>query len=965
MALRLGELVGVIRADESGWISGLGAARLHMQGLQRDTEGRLRDLNGRFVTAGRTAGRGMGQALTEGSRAAAAGLGVVATAAAGIGAGVPAVAAVSTALGGLAAGAVSAGIAVKAFSLAVKPQMEGVAEASEAAEKADDAHEKVLLKKQMAAKLATKGGKAYESALKEVASASKAAREADAAAEAQMQGLPPATQATARAFAGLKGDYKAWSDSLSDTTMPVLTDGLTLLRSLLPALTPFVEAAAGALRRFIGEIQAGADGGGIQAWAQGMAAAAGPALSNFLAVIRNLAVGFGGLLAAFAPASAGVTGGLVSMTAAFAAWGSSLKGSAGFGQFMELARQGGATLGTLARAALSVIVALAPLIGITTMLAVNLAKVLNALPPGVVNTLAQAVAAIVIGMKLWALYGAVVAGATKIWAAAQWILNSAFLASPITWIVVGIAALIAVIVLIATKTTWFQTAWNWAWNGIKAVVSAAVDGILAAIEWLGQLPGKIGGWVGAAKDGLVRKFVEMVVWVAGLPGRIWGAISGLASTLWRAATTAFERFKVAAITKAAQFIIWARGIPGRIGSAIGNLGRLLLDKGKAVVQGLWEGIKSMGSWIAGKVAGFAKSMIPGPIARVLGIASPSKVTRAQGRWVGRGLVDGLTGTGKQVKAASTRLADIVADSMMPGRARSNALNLIGSRQRQLLTLANRESSLAARMKTASKSYADLIKNRDKLAADVKKGVLDGANITSGTNEETTASSILSTLSARVAQAKQFAANLASLRKKGVSGDLLTQIAQAGVEQGSAAAGALSSASKGQIAELNKQQRLLGTAAGQAGMVAGNAMYGAGIDAASGLIRGLRSQQSAIERQMLVIARGMSTSIKRALGIRSPSRVMASLGQYIPAGLVQGIASGQSAVDRTMAGLVSVPRPGQVGIGAGGSVSGQSGSQSGPSQTTIRIEVAGPDEMKRLIRRIVKTDGRGDVQIAFG
>lgn len=75
--------------------------------------------------------------------------------------------------------------------------------------------------------------------------------------------------------------------------------------------------------------------------------------------------------------------------------------------------------------------------------------------------------------------------ATNIWTGAQRLMNLAFVASPIGWIVLGIGALIAVIVLIATKTTWFQTIWKYAWGGIK---TAAVN----VWNWLKELPGKIG-----------------------------------------------------------------------------------------------------------------------------------------------------------------------------------------------------------------------------------------------------------------------------------------------------------------------------------------------------------------------------------------------------------------------------------------------------------------------------------------
>lgn len=68
---------------------------------------------------------------------------------------------------------------------------------------------------------------------------------------------------------------------------------------------------------------------------------------------------------------------------------------------------------------------------------------------------------------------------------AQWAWNIAMTANPIGLIIVGIAALIAAIVWIATKTTWFQDIWNAAWGWIK---NTAID----VWEWLKALPDKIG-----------------------------------------------------------------------------------------------------------------------------------------------------------------------------------------------------------------------------------------------------------------------------------------------------------------------------------------------------------------------------------------------------------------------------------------------------------------------------------------
>jgi len=78
-------------------------------------------------------------------------------------------------------------------------------------------------------------------------------------------------------------------------------------------------------------------------------------------------------------------------------------------------------------------------------------------------------------------------GATALVTAAQWAWNIAQLASPTTWIILAIAALIAIIVVIATKTDWFQRAWRASWGWVKKAASNTWD-------WLKKLP----GWIGTA-----------------------------------------------------------------------------------------------------------------------------------------------------------------------------------------------------------------------------------------------------------------------------------------------------------------------------------------------------------------------------------------------------------------------------------------------------------------------------------
>jgi len=121
------------------------------------------------------------------------------------------------------------------------------------------------------------------------------------------------------------------------------------------------------------------------------------------------------------------------------------------------------------------------------------------------------------GLKAWILQTTIVKTATAVWAAGQWLLNAALTANPIGLVVAAIALLIGGIVLIATKTTWFQTiwkvmtdalgtAWRWLWNTILAPIirfvlngfATITDGIASMLNTLSNIPGF--GWAKTAAD---------------------------------------------------------------------------------------------------------------------------------------------------------------------------------------------------------------------------------------------------------------------------------------------------------------------------------------------------------------------------------------------------------------------------------------------------------------------------------
>lgn len=109
----------------------------------------------------------------------------------------------------------------------------------------------------------------------------------------------------------------------------------------------------------------------------------------------------------------------------------------------------------------------------------------------------------------------VAAGATKLWAAAQQMLNLSFWVSPIGLIVLAVVALVAVIVLIATKTTWFQDLWRVVWTNVKKWAVAFWD-------WIKNLPSMLGRAFSALTNIITAPFRAAFNAI----GRLWNSTVG-------------------------------------------------------------------------------------------------------------------------------------------------------------------------------------------------------------------------------------------------------------------------------------------------------------------------------------------------------------------------------------------------------------------------------------------------------
>ncbi|MGR6921132.1 phage tail protein [[Actinomadura] parvosata] len=172
---------------------------------------------------------------------------------------------------------------------------------------------------------------------------------------------------------------------------------------------------------------------------------------------------------------------------------------------------------------------------------------------------------------------------------------------------------------------------------------------------------------------LVKALIPLVTsWVGELT-KILGAVQPIIPPLVQIGTALLPVWIkiITAVVKLLQGDF--RGALQSIMSAIKGFGDTIMNAGKALMEGLWNGIVAAGNQIKSRIVGFLRSILPQPVLDFLGIASPSKLFAWMGRQVPAGLALGITRGGGLVRAAVQRMAGIVAgagipDVPMPGLA---------------------------------------------------------------------------------------------------------------------------------------------------------------------------------------------------------------------------------------------------------------------------------------------------------
>lgn len=219
--------------------------------------------------------------------------------------------------------------------------------------------------------------------------------------------------------------------------------------------------------------------------------------------------------------------------------------------------------------------------------------------------------------------------------------NTALFASPITWIILGIVALIAAIVLLIKNWDKVATFFVELWEKVKSAFAAAW-------EWIKNLFFKYHP-IGL----IIKHWDEISAFFVGL----WEKVKSAFSAAWEWIKNLFLNYTPAGliITHWDKIVGFFSNLWERIKSTISGIPTKLYEFGQNIITGLINGIKSNFTSVTNVVSDLGKK-IAGKFKGFFGINSPSRLFAEYGMNITAGLQSGLEQREHQATAAISGLA---------------------------------------------------------------------------------------------------------------------------------------------------------------------------------------------------------------------------------------------------------------------------------------------------------------------
>lgn len=202
--------------------------------------------------------------------------------------------------------------------------------------------------------------------------------------------------------------------------------------------------------------------------------------------------------------------------------------------------------------------------------------------------------------------------------------------------------------------------WNWVTVELPQIIQSIID-------WFASLPGKIQEWLNnvinnikdwgtsvynVTSDWVLRTIETVVNWFRQLPGKIWTWLMEVINKVKNWGTDLVNKAKEAAQNMFNTIVDTIQGLPDK-----------MLNIGKNIVEGLWNGMKNAKDWMKQKVGEFANGVLDG-MKDSLGIHSPSTKARdLVGKFIPQGVAVGVEANTDSALRAIDNMNDNIMSEM--------------------------------------------------------------------------------------------------------------------------------------------------------------------------------------------------------------------------------------------------------------------------------------------------------------
>ncbi|GAA4680543.1 hypothetical protein GCM10023226_17140 [Nocardioides nanhaiensis] len=503
----------------------------------------------------------------------------------------------------------------------------------------------------------------------------------------------------------------------------------------------------------------------------------------------------------------------------------------------------------------------------------------------------------------------------------------------------------------------FSAAGTWLRKAGASVIAGLLAGLVGAwrtvSSWVGGIGGKIigalssaGSWLVNAgratmtglRNGISGAWSTVTSWLSGIPGKVKGALSGAGSWLISAGADVIRGFTSGIRSMAGSIVSTIKTyvtdkLPGVVKKALGiaSPSKVFRRLGRWLPIGLAVGIRSTASAatkalkaVTDRIAKASESAVKREANRIYRARqrAGAKITKTEATRLAKA---SRAARAQQAKAARllVRDQDRRTKSIWKGRPAGAAtdrllrnINSNGGFRRgariQTATIADfarAREVLTTRLKKAQDRLANAVALRDDFKRSVVENVRSYTSLMNaegkvnvyGFLQKVTSADIVASMRDRLAVVQKFTTDMATLLRSGLNQQTYRELVEAGPEAASDYAAALVAGGSTAVAEVNGLNAQINAAANTLGTSSSSTLFQAGVNAAQGLVKGIESQINRINKAAKRVANQLARAIKKALGIRSPSRVLALIGRWVPAGLAVGMGAASRVRQVTAAG----------------------------------------------------------------